>query len=66
MIRPPRFASLLLRLAIRDSDLRDGVLGDLEQDFGFHVELGSKTRLRRRLLYWRAVLWLSARTGVRY
>ncbi|MEJ2541044.1 MAG: ABC transporter permease [Gemmatimonadota bacterium] len=60
MSAPPHLASLLLRLAVPDPDLRAGILGDLEEDLACLGESGSSPR-NPGLWYWRAILGLSAR-----
>ncbi|MGD8360740.1 MAG: hypothetical protein PVJ04_04870, partial [Gemmatimonadota bacterium] len=60
MSAPPHLASLLLRLAVPDPDLRAGILGDLEEDLACLGESGSSPG-NPGLWYWRAILGLSAR-----
>lgn len=60
MISPPRLAALLLRLALRNADVHDGVLGDVEEELGRLMERGTPPR-RPRLWYWRAIVRLSGR-----
>jgi putative ABC transport system permease protein len=57
---PPRPALLLLRLAVSDPEVRDGILGDLEEDLACLEEAGIPPH-HPRLWYWRAILGLSAR-----
>jgi len=54
---PPRLAALLLRLLVRDADVVEGLLGDLQEDC--REELTSDaSRLRSTVWYWRAALAL--------
>jgi predicted permease len=60
MNTPPRLALLLLRLTIPEADVREGVLGDLEEDLACLAEAGTPPS-HPHLWYWRAILGLSAR-----
>ena len=60
----PRLALVLLRLAIRNADVREGVLGDLEEDLCVLEKAGNRPRFPH-LWYWRAILCLSARFTVK-
>lgn len=50
---PPRLATRLLRLFLRD-DLQEEVAGDLKENFDYDLKAG--TRFRARLNYWKQVL----------
>ena len=47
MTSPPRLAALLLRLALRNSDVHAGVLGDLEEELTRLTERGAPPRRPR-------------------
>ncbi len=54
----PRLAELVLRLAIRDRDVCDGLLSDLEEEFSTALRFSASAR-RARWWYWRAILGLA-------
>jgi putative ABC transport system permease protein len=60
MRSPPRLAALLLRFSIRNAEICEAILGDLEEELATLIGAGSPPR-QVRLWYWRAILGLSRR-----
>jgi putative ABC transport system permease protein len=60
MRSPPRVAALLLRLAIRDPDIHEALLGDLEEELA-GLQESERPPGHPRLWYWKAILGLSRR-----
>lgn len=58
--RPPRIAERLLAAAVRDSDWRDSILGDLREEFGAMVASAGGNAARR--WYWRQALTIGGTT----
>lgn len=56
----PRLARAVLRLVIRDGDVREGILGDLQEESG-EARGGTRSSLGIWLWYWSAVLGLAGR-----
>jgi len=56
----PRLAEIFIRMVLRNAELTDGILGDLEEEMGRLVDSG-RAPPRPALWYWKAVLGLSAR-----
>ncbi len=58
--RPPRLAEMLLRLVIWDPEAREGILGDLWEEYREAAEAGSQRRAS--LEYW----WTALRLALRF
>lgn len=56
---PPRLAAYLLRVVVRDQDVAEGLLGDLQEDCREELSPDA-SRLRSAVWYWRSSLALGA------
>ena len=55
--RAPRLPRLLLRLTVPNAEVREGILGDLDEEYESSAETRLRSELTRR--YWRSVLAVS-------